>query len=326
MSGLRTPNLDALRDEAGEEEDEEEWNSNNAATARDAAAAATRAPTQPAPGDSAAFADDDDDAAHVIEIDEEDNKEDGSESAVLVSSASGTSSSCSSSSSGSSTSSDSSLVLVSNNVSEEPLSLPPPPPPSTSLPSRADDEEDLTSAPAPTLGELDDDEIDEDALLVQLTDYTATEGGGNDSSSDEGGCHSGDRIAPSTPVASRRAEMMEVRAALMAGAADRASSSSSPSSSMLALEIADASLTRSAQALEATQGFGAVTAAQLAVQRESFQRQRAQLSAQDVHATQTHTVLQRIQHRLACDGILQAVIILCECIMIVAIIYKKYYR
>lgn len=87
----------------------------------------------------------------------------------------------------------------------------------------------------------------------------------------------------------------------------------------------DASLTRTVRALVETERFGVATGDLLVAQREQFERQKAQLSLTNEHLTRSKNLLQRMQHRVVTDKILQTAIILCELAAIALIIYFKYY-
>lgn len=86
----------------------------------------------------------------------------------------------------------------------------------------------------------------------------------------------------------------------------------------------EGSLDRTARALAETELFGQLTSAQLLQQRESFQRQRAQLAATDEFLARSKGILKRMQHRIVTDKIVQTVIILAEILVIGAIVYVKY--
>lgn len=92
------------------------------------------------------------------------------------------------------------------------------------------------------------------------------------------------------------------------------------------LSSVDSALDRTSRALADTELLGQLTSAQLMIQRESFLRQRAQLSQTDEYLKRTKNLLQRMQFRLVTDKIVQGIIIMVELAAIGAIVYLKYYK
>ena len=92
------------------------------------------------------------------------------------------------------------------------------------------------------------------------------------------------------------------------------------------LHSVDSAIDRTTRALAETERYGQLTTAQLLIQRESFLRQRQQLSQTDEYMARTKSILQRMQFRLVTDKIVQGVIIMVELAAIGAIIYFKYYK
>jgi vesicle transport through interaction with t-SNAREs protein 1 len=88
----------------------------------------------------------------------------------------------------------------------------------------------------------------------------------------------------------------------------------------------DSSLDRTTRALADTERFGQLTSAQLLIQRESFLRQRNQLTSTNEFLSRSKNLLQRMQFRVVTDKIVQGVIILVELALIGGIVYFKYYR
>jgi len=155
----------------------------------------------------------------------------------------------------------------------------------------------------------DGDEDDEDA------------GGTSTASSD---IESGES---SRTLGASHASRDETRRSLLGSAADRAERErvARLRESGSTISKVDGSLDRTARALAETELFGQLTSAQLLQQRESFQRQRAQLAATDEFLARSKGILTRMQHRLVTDKIMQAVIILAEIAIIAAIVWVKYF-
>lgn len=145
----------------------------------------------------------------------------------------------------------------------------------------------------------------------------------------EGG---GDTTPLFSPRERERIDQLQAdRAALMgaAGANKKAAATGGTPSALGGLKDirqVDGSIDRTLKALSETERFGQLTSAQLLIQRESFQRQRAQLSATNEYITRTKHVLTRMQFRVVTDKLVQGAIILVELVVIGAIVWTKYYR